>query len=340
MASTPFVNVKDMGAKGDGTTNDTDAINAVLVAEPFVVVPPGDYRIDGTLQVSRSLWLVPGARLWRKAAYSTSTAPVVLVTDRESAVTGGGWVMTDNDSPEGVVRVGPQDVTQEQILIWNRVDGIKISGKSGGSNVGLNLDSSEPGAPVGAGKGANYNGNFSNLIVRGVDVGVKVGPICNGHTFSNIFFYLIGQYSYQSIGNSENTFFGGFTHHSEGVTIIKLESASYNLFYGVQGEPGGTSAHYFNVDDKSIVCQIIGHDNCASGPINNSTSLTYLSHGFLSAVNLEAVSHKPEWFTEPYKPVPLQGGAQSDSQATSIDQLRSEFNALLANLRAAGTIKP
>jgi hypothetical protein len=45
----PVINVRDMGAKGDGRTDDTDAIQAAVDAVPpsggTVIVPPGDYRI-------------------------------------------------------------------------------------------------------------------------------------------------------------------------------------------------------------------------------------------------------------------------------------------------------
>ncbi len=47
-----FINVKDFGAKGDGTTNDTAAIQAALDAvtsSGTVVFPPGIYLVDGVL---------------------------------------------------------------------------------------------------------------------------------------------------------------------------------------------------------------------------------------------------------------------------------------------------
>jgi hypothetical protein len=168
---------------------------------------------------------------------------------------------------------------------------------------------------------------------------VKLNPICNGHTFSNLFFYALTRYSYWSVKNSENTFYGGFTHHSSNVTIIKLEGCGYNLFYGVQGEPGGPDAHYIDVDQNSKVCQILGHDSCIGAPLNQSESLTYLTHGYLSVVNLTATRHEARPLADPpYKPIPLQGAAQPDSTATTVEQLQADFNTLLSKLRASGAI--
>lgn len=334
------VNVKDVGAKGDGTTDDTTAIQAALAAQPCVAVPPGNYRIDGILTVLNQLTLSPGAHLIRKSQFSSSTAPVVLLSNNYATLVGGGWVESENNSPRGIICVGPPALTTVRNINWARIDGIKIKGVSTDSdNVGLNLDSSEPPSPAGAGGGSTYNGSFSNLVIREVAVGVKINPICNAHTFNSIFFYTLTRYSYWSIGNSENSYFGGFTHLSHGVTVIKLEGVGYNLFYGVQAEPGPGS-RYFDVDQSSVVCQIIGHNNCFEAPINNSASLTYLSHGILSLVNLEATKHEPRWFLDPYKPVPVQADAQANSSAASVDQLKADFNALLDKLRTSGAIKP
>jgi hypothetical protein len=205
-----WANVKDYGARGDLSVDDRVAIQAALNQHPCVVVPPGEYRIDQRPDVTQNLYLLPGATLIRKQQSSTSTEPVVLLTDEYATLAGGGWVMTENNSPRGVVCVGPRDPNVSQNILWTRIDGIKIRGVSTESNnVGLNLDSSEP--IIG---GSNYNGSFSNLVIREVGTGLKVNPICNGHTFANLFFYALTRFSYWSVKNSKNTYYGGFTHLS------------------------------------------------------------------------------------------------------------------------------
>jgi hypothetical protein len=330
-----WANVKDYGAKGDLSVDDGVAFQSALDQNPAVVVPPGDYRIDQRLNVNRTLYLMPGATLIRKQS-SPSTEPVLLLTDQRATVAGGGSVITEKNSPRGVVCVGPPNLNVLRNIIWTRIDGITIKGvKTDSNNVGLNLDSSEPN--VG---GANYNGSFSNLVIREVAIGVKLNPICNGHTFANLFFYALNRYSYWSVKTTENTFYGGFTHLSYGVTVIKLEGCGYNLFYGVQAEPGPGS-QYFDVDQSSIVCQILGHNGCPVDPINQSDSLTYLALGYLSLVNLQATNHQAKFLSNPpYKPIPLQGDAQPDSSATTVAQLQADFNALLSKLRASGAITP
>jgi hypothetical protein len=59
------------------------------------------------------------------------------------------------------------------------------------------------------------------------------------------------------------------------IAIIELQGAGWNLFYGVQGEPGG-NACYYEVDAASSYCQILGHDNCKNGPLNLSPTLATL----------------------------------------------------------------
>jgi hypothetical protein len=366
MADTQCVNVRDLGAAANPDADDTDLINGALKEHACVTVPPGVYRIDGTLEVRSSLTLLPGARLLRPRPASSApahdpTAPVVILCGREAALLGGGSVESQNSSPRGVICVGPLTLSTETVVFWSRIDGVKIVGAGGdGVSVGLNLDSSEPAPPQGAGKGSTYCGNFTNLRIQGVDAGIKVGRICNGHTFSNVFFSGIKQYSYWSLDNSENTFVGGFTHLSHGATIIKLERVAHNLFYAIQGEPGqdqdaqgnpiNNPSRFFDVDTASIYCQILGFGNCSASPLYTAPmattddpvaplrALTCLHGGMLSAVSFQAISHDRKLFGDPYRMVPQAGAPQADSGATTIDQLRADFNALLGKLRASGAV--
>lgn len=44
-------NVRDFGAKGDGTTDDTTAFTKAIAAHDKIFVPSGDYRLSGTLRL-------------------------------------------------------------------------------------------------------------------------------------------------------------------------------------------------------------------------------------------------------------------------------------------------
>lgn len=58
-----FTNVKDYGAKGDGATDDTAAIQTALTAVPdatggILIVPPGNYKCSSTLIVPQKIWVL------------------------------------------------------------------------------------------------------------------------------------------------------------------------------------------------------------------------------------------------------------------------------------------
>lgn len=61
-------NVRSFGAVGNGTTDDTAAIQAALQAGD-TVIPPGTYLITKTLTIKapRTVWAQPGARLTKRA---------------------------------------------------------------------------------------------------------------------------------------------------------------------------------------------------------------------------------------------------------------------------------
>jgi len=51
------VNVRSLGAKGDGNADDTEAFRKAIAASDKVFVPKGDYRISGTLHLRRDTHL-------------------------------------------------------------------------------------------------------------------------------------------------------------------------------------------------------------------------------------------------------------------------------------------
>ncbi len=52
------VNVKSLGARGDGTTDDTAAFVQTIAAQDKIFVPKGDFRLAGTLQL-RAIRAIP-----------------------------------------------------------------------------------------------------------------------------------------------------------------------------------------------------------------------------------------------------------------------------------------
>ena len=289
-----------------------------------------------------------------------SIEPLIFLSNREASLIGGGRVVSENDSPRGVVSVGSRDLANKRQVTLTRIDGIKIQGAGTTDSVGLNLDSLEP--VTGDGTGANYMGSFSNIVIQNVGTGVRIGKLCNGHTFCSIFFLGISQFSYFSEDNSENTFLGGFTHLSHGVTVIRLKGViGHNLFYGVQAEPGkdkGPGARdsvYFEDDEECQVCQVFGQENVSELPLRRAPVSLYLSSGILEisrdliirpnvkpSVKGDLTQHitKDRTWTLPDQSgsIPLQAVPQPSSTASSVDQLRDDFNALLEKLRSSGIL--
>lgn len=84
------VNVKDFGAVGDGTTNDTTAIQAAITAASsvgdVVFFPNGTYLISSTLTISVNRILLVGQGR-DNTTIKTSTASIVLVTSNAAMTT-------------------------------------------------------------------------------------------------------------------------------------------------------------------------------------------------------------------------------------------------------------
>lgn len=69
----PWVNVKDYGAIGDGTANDTTAINDAVAAGNIIYFPKGTYRTTNRIQISESNKILigePGAAIYGDGNHS------------------------------------------------------------------------------------------------------------------------------------------------------------------------------------------------------------------------------------------------------------------------------
>lgn len=79
-----FVNVKDFGAKGDGTTDDTSAINAALsfatAKKSLLFFPAGTYSASRGLVGFRSVRKI-GSGVIKRGAYTYSITPTTLDTN-------------------------------------------------------------------------------------------------------------------------------------------------------------------------------------------------------------------------------------------------------------------
>ncbi|HEX2967457.1 MAG TPA: glycosyl hydrolase family 28-related protein [Bacteroidales bacterium] len=85
-----WVNIRDLGAKGDGETDDTKAFNDAIAKHNVIYVPQGFYRITGTVKMAPGTRLI-GLHPWgtqfilkeSEPAFSGFGAPVAMVESSE-----------------------------------------------------------------------------------------------------------------------------------------------------------------------------------------------------------------------------------------------------------------
>jgi hypothetical protein len=100
------VSVKDFGAVGDGTTDDTAAIQAAITAAQIngqsVYLPAGNYLVSNTLTLSKQITLFgDGIRSFIKVAASVgATTDIIKISPSSSDDTQSGFILKD-------FRIGP-----------------------------------------------------------------------------------------------------------------------------------------------------------------------------------------------------------------------------------------
>eukprot|EP01052_Picozoa_sp_SAG31_P027454 SAG31_NODE_2572_length_5459_cov_3.008396_6_plen_201_part_00 len=127
--------------------DDTAAFLAAFAwaTEPFnqitVHVPPGSYRIDGTIAVHASELVLSAGAVLRRVNLTGNTDPIVRL-GYQGRLSGTGTLTTMNPSPRGVVNIGPANLTIYENVEYAQVSGIHIQG------AGLSWSIMKPNEPV------------------------------------------------------------------------------------------------------------------------------------------------------------------------------------------------
>jgi len=229
----PWDDVRRYGADMTGLADSTNAFNRGLALNTACHAVDGVCRMDGTITIGdgQSLYLSASTQLIRKAV-SGNTAPVVHVKGTY-ALFAGGSVVSENNSPGGVVCCGHLSTSGSNWVseFWTFRDcGVYCKNFGGssaspypgdGDGIGVYIPSSQPqlGTPY-----VNYFGCLQNVRVFGATTAYMLTDLANGHTFSNCTFRGIYWYGFRLHGAYGNSFYGGFLEqgYKDGVIAIWL----------------------------------------------------------------------------------------------------------------------
>ena len=292
----PESDARRYGAKGDGVADDGDAIQRAIDNNRVVeLVASRTFHVSRTLSVPAGKTLLVHGTLLRDPRRSNATTPLVALRGNFAKLDGTGAIATENDSPDGIVLVGMLGKDEYTDANFCYIGPLEISGRKRPGNVGINFRSSE--GLVVAGRqlgGSVYLARVHAPSIYSVGTAIKFGELCNGNAVSMPMLYNLAQYGIHIEGAqrsvSENTVWGGFVHQSLTLeAFIKIERGHFNLFYGVQGEPG--SGKLFDIDATSTRNQILGHGNFPDGSVSLGSGTIVLDVTKLSVPNLAVGTH-------------------------------------------------
>jgi Pectate lyase superfamily protein len=223
------LNVKDFGAKGDGRTDDTAAIQALLNAHPngqrIIYLPNGTYLVSKTIT-----W--PAGTPGKGDDYKNT----ILQGQSESGVTirlkdrTPGFESATN--PKAVIFTGPAPAQR----FGNSIRNLTVdTGTNNPGSIGIQFNASNQGSmrhvTIQSGDGQGLNGldlNFANeigpllvkhLTVKGFRYGIRTGFSINSQTFEHITLKNQREYGVYNTGQTINI---------RGLTSENAVTAIYN----------------------------------------------------------------------------------------------------------------
>lgn len=262
-ADAGVVNVKNYGAKGDGVTDDTEAIQAALDAYPngkrIIYLPNGTYLVSATLTWPAGT-LGTGNDYKNTILQGQSQNGVIIKLQDE--VDG----FTDVDNPQAVIFTGPAPAQR----FGNSIRNLTVDTGTGNLGaIGIQFNASNQGAmrqvtiQSGDGQGVagldmDFTDEIGPLLVKGVTVkgfqyGIITGYTVNSQTFEDI--------------TLQNQSVYGFWNYSQVINIRKLTST--NAVPAIYNGVGGTS--HMTLIDASL--NAIGGASSQPAIINEGTLL-------------------------------------------------------------------
>jgi len=228
-ADAGVLNVKDFGAKGDGVTDDTAAIQAALNAYPngqrIIYLPNGTYLVSDTLSWPAG---TPGTgNDYKNTILQGQSERGAIIKLKDSAT---GFV--DTATPKAVVFTGPAPAQR----FGNSIRNLTVdTGVGNAGAIGVQFNASNQGSmrqvTIRSGDGQGINGldmNFADEIgpllvkdvtINGFQYGIRTGFTVNSQTFEDI------TLQNQSVYGLYNT---GQILNIRGLTSTNAVTAIYN----------------------------------------------------------------------------------------------------------------
>jgi hypothetical protein len=296
-------NAYQFGAVGDGSTDDTTAIQSALdyvaSGQKRVELQSGSFAVSTMITVdeNETLSVGPGVTIQRLSSLSSSTDPVIWLKSSGSSLIGTNRlstvITTQNASPKGVVRIGFEDTTETGRIIRScmltdvRINGSTGDGKTSGSrDVCVYI-------PCGVTEVSYYH-VISNIFCSDSNHGIWLEGESNGHKIENILGESLGnssldgallEFNSGSDCRVDGAFMGGNGSGGSGAILLEMQvhgassRSTHNNITGILGEMGvnGTLVKATDTGSNVPVSNIIhGVDNSGG----NNVSTDFLDSNF------------------------------------------------------------
>lgn len=265
------ISVRDFGAVGDGTTDDTAAFQTAVDAAHAaglgsVLVPNGEHAIHGTVYLPKGVTLYGhnptgeyypnepglayGATLVKPNVAAAKAGPVVELRSSTGLLNLAVRNEKASGATTGAVRFGPMD--PKSIVVYAAVINCHVSAIRTGDLSGAKTSRGIffPGSQSGY---ARYFNRVANVTVTECDIGIGLQQQCNANNFSNVTTREC-QRHYELNGSGslciENIFTGLalFSINKIGAVGFCLqENVQKNVFFGYTTEMYGTA---YDIDDN------------------------------------------------------------------------------------------
>ena len=262
-----WANALDYAADRTGANDNAAAFTAALAAKDHVVVPPGVYRLDSTVEIveGKTFQLMGGVRILREAAHSAETTPMFWLTRSNASLIGAGFastIQTENRAPNGVVLIGFESMVSTALpysIQYNTLRGLRIVGAVSHGQVSGDPDACVKLIAPEFTQKVNYFHVIDSLVLNSSNYGLWLEGWANGLLMSNLHGYWIGNVAVDSAllyihGALDNNLSGLFHHYSSNTTTILIRDldnggnggsnhvTAYSSLRGIICEQGGANA--------------------------------------------------------------------------------------------------